>query len=109
MINNCVIGLQFKNPTNDEIITSHFKLLLGTFDLQARAIVCNIHHHNGSYGCLYCEEKGLVVPSGKGYCRCYPFSEEVVHRNKAMLEENALDAQALGSKVIEPVIYRRVK
>lgn len=101
-INNVLFvakGVQFKNPTNDEIITSRFKLLLGTLDLQARAIICNMHHHNGSCSCLYCEEMGLVVPSGKGYCRCYPFSDDVVPRNKERLEQNALEAQAMGDKV----------
>lgn len=49
----------------------------------------------------YCEEMGVVVPSGKGYCRCYPFSEEVEQRSKESVQQNAIQAQASGSKVLK--------
>ena len=48
-------------------------LLAGTLDLQAKAILLEMMHHNGEYGCATCEEPGIVVPQGKGHARVYPF------------------------------------
>ena len=41
-------------------------LLLGTTDLMAKAPLLEMAHHNGSHGCISCEEPGVVVKSGKG-------------------------------------------
>jgi len=53
-------------------------MILVTMDLQARAYLTGMTHHNGEYGCLYCEEPGAVVKSGAGTCRAYIAQEEAV-------------------------------
>ena len=37
-------------------------LLLGSVDLPARAILLNMKHFNGMYGCLYCHHPGETEP-----------------------------------------------
>lgn len=54
-------------------ITIRFGVFLGTMDLQAKAYVLEMTMHNGEYGCLTCEEPGIVTKQGKGYARCYPY------------------------------------
>lgn len=51
-------------------------LLAGTLDLQAKAMVMEMTHHNGEFGCLTCEMPGTVVAQGKGHARVFPFSNE---------------------------------
>lgn len=75
------------------------QLLLGSMDLQARAYVMNSVQHNGASSCLYCEESGRVVKSGKGHCRCYPYNEDVHFRTKSSIVEAADAAVACGKAV----------
>ena len=57
-------------------------VVAGTLDLQAKAMVCEMTHHNGENGCLTCEEKGEVVRQGKGHTRVFPFrTVDPVNRN----------------------------
>lgn len=46
-----------------------------TMDLQARACVFNMMQHNGLCACIFCEETGVVVKSGKGHTRSFPYRE----------------------------------
>lgn len=71
-----------------------------TMDLQARAYVTNMTQHNGEYGCLYCEEPGVVVESGKGRCRSYPYREVPSKlRKEDELRKNATEAQENGNRI----------
>ena len=54
-------------------INVHLTVLLASVDLQAKAYVTNMTMHNGSYGCITCEEKGISVKQGKGYSHYYPY------------------------------------
>ncbi|KAJ8319715.1 hypothetical protein KUTeg_002736 [Tegillarca granosa] len=64
-------GIQIKNSCSNEKEIVRARLIIATMDLQARAYVLMMTHHNGLYGCLYCLEPGEVVKSGKGTCRSY--------------------------------------
>ncbi|XP_052694382.1 uncharacterized protein LOC128172646 [Crassostrea angulata] len=46
-----------------------------TMDLQAQACVFNMMQHNGLCACIFCEETGVVVKSGKGHTRSFPYRE----------------------------------
>ncbi len=56
-------------------ITCRGILLVGTLDLQAKAMVADMTMHNGQFGCITCKEPGQVVQRGKGYCRMYPYRD----------------------------------
>ena len=49
-------------------------LSLGSTDLQGKAYLMYMSHHNGVNGCITCEE-GLVPKQGKGHVRSYPFKD----------------------------------
>lgn len=51
-------------------------VIIGSTDLQGKAYLLDMTHHNGTNGCLTCEEPGLVVSQGKGHTRCYPYKTE---------------------------------
>ncbi|XP_062583950.1 uncharacterized protein LOC134245701 [Saccostrea cucullata] len=64
-----------------------------TMDLQARACVFNMMQHNGLCACLYCEEPGVVVKSGKGHTRSFPFRETKPQlRTRLSIEANVHEA-----------------
>ncbi|KAK3731182.1 hypothetical protein QZH41_019239, partial [Actinostola sp. cb2023] len=66
-------GLQINLPTQPSSINVKVAVLLGSADLQGKAYLLNMTHHNGKNGCLTCEEPGVVVQQGKGHTRCYPY------------------------------------
>ena len=43
------------------------KLLLGVFDLPAKAAAVNMMQYNGRYGCLYCLDEGIYFPHRRLY------------------------------------------
>ncbi|WAR08784.1 LOW QUALITY PROTEIN: hypothetical protein MAR_018742 [Mya arenaria] len=73
------------------------KLTVGTMDLQAKAYVMEMTQHNGSHGCLTCEEPGQSCQQGKGTSKGYPFREETpTLRTTESILDNA--SFALNSK-----------
>ena len=48
----------------------------GHFDTPAKDDFLHKVHHNGFYGCSFCEDKGKSVKSGKGYTHVYPYNAE---------------------------------
>ena len=53
-------GIEVEMPIG--VMHSRAILLLGSMDLPARAIVANMKHFNGKYGCLYCLNAGQTAP-----------------------------------------------
>ena len=53
------------------------KLLVGVFDLPAKAAGVNMMQYNGKYGCLYCLDEGLHI----SHCRIYLPSDSHQARN----------------------------
>ena len=87
-------------------INVHVGLLLGTFDLQAKAYVLNMTMFNGQYGCITCEEEGQTVPQGKGYARCYPHrtaNERRPIRNSDSLKYEIGSEASLSGKRIKGI------
>ena len=72
-------------------------------ELQAKAYVMEMTQHNGSYGCLTCEEPAQSCQQGKGRYRGYPFCEE---RSPLRTTESIVDnaTTALTSKEKEFVM-----
>ena len=66
-------GLQIKPDYEELPITVKAAVILGSTDLQGKAYLTCMAQHNGQYGCLTCEEPGVVVKQGKGHTRCYPY------------------------------------
>lgn len=86
--------------SNNKSFTVKAMLIVATMDLQARAYVTNMTQHNGENGCLYCEESGVVVTSGKGQCRSYPHrSVPAKRRSEVEMKEYATRAQESGKRI----------
>ena len=71
------------------------KLLLGVFDLPAKAAALNVKQFNGEYGCNYCLDKGKYVLRR----RIYPPNAAHRARKTKDVEEWASKAQRIGSSV----------
>lgn len=82
-----------------QTITSKAMLVVATMDLQARSYVLNMTQHNGVNGCLYCKEPGVVVSSGKGTCRSYPYNKTPVMRSESDARNSAKAARISGQRV----------
>lgn len=76
-------------------ICSKVILLVGTMDLPARAGVLNMTQYNGEYSCIFCLHPGVVVRSGKGHCRSFPFRDEPM---RTTMETKRNAEQALNSR-----------
>ncbi len=75
-------------------------LSLGTTDLQGKAYLMYMSHHNGVNGCITCEEEGFVTKQGKGHVRCYPFKDPPAPlRTTESVLENSLCAVESGNRV----------
>ena len=73
----------------------HPKLMLslGSTDLQGKAYLLSMSHHNAVCGCITCEEEGFTTKQGKGHVRCYPFRDPpATLRTSDSILENALSA-----------------
>jgi hypothetical protein len=62
----------FSLSIENEVMNVKAILLAGTLDLQAKAMILEMAHHNGEFACITCEEPGVVVPQGKGHARVFP-------------------------------------
>ncbi|XP_062566251.1 uncharacterized protein LOC134228602 [Saccostrea cucullata] len=84
-------GMQVETPSGQQ--TVHAIINAMTMDLQARACVFNMMQHNGLCACLYCEEPGVVVKSGKGHTRSFPYRETKPQlRTRLSIEANVHEA-----------------
>lgn len=80
----------------------HPKLMLslGSTDLQGKAYLLSMSHHNGICGCITCEEEGFTTKQGKGHVRCYPFRDPpATLRTSDSILENALSAVENNTRV----------
>ena len=70
------------------------KVLCGTFDLPAKAKICNFTQFNVRFGCTVCKEEGTVVKVGKGNARVYPCAKSLAtlrnHKECLSLGKRAL-------------------
>ncbi|KAL5014626.1 hypothetical protein ScPMuIL_008896 [Solemya velum] len=82
----------------EDTVCSRAMLVVVTMDLQARAYVLNMTQHNGLTGCLYCTDPGVVVQSGKGRCRAYPFNPSCQLRTETSARESATAARRSGQR-----------
>lgn len=80
----------------------HPKLMLslGTTDLQGKAYLLSMSHHNGVCGCITCKEEGFTTKKGKGHVRCYPFRDPPsTSRTSSSVLQNALSAVENNTRV----------
>jgi len=80
----------------------HPKLMLslGSTDLQGKAYLLSMSHHNGICGCITCKEEGFTTKQGKGHVRCYPFRDPpATLRTSDSILENALSAVENNTRV----------
>ena len=68
LINLKCEGFTILNKFHPKVILS-----LGSTDLQGKAYLLSMSHHNGVCGCSTCEEEGFKTKQGKGHMRCYSF------------------------------------
>lgn len=84
-------GLSVETPAGNHTIYVITNAL--TMDLQARACVFNMMQHNGLCACIFCEETGVVVKSGKGHTRSFPYREDKPNtRTSKSIAENVKQA-----------------
>jgi len=81
-------------------IRSKAMLIIMTMDLQARAYILQMTHHNGEYGCLYCLQKGETVASGGGHCRSYRYQEQPELRTEDGIKTHAREARNSHKRVM---------
>ncbi|XP_013380319.1 uncharacterized protein LOC106151541 [Lingula anatina] len=62
-------------------------LLCGTCDLPAKCLMMNMAQFNGRFGCPKCKQEGVVVKTGKGHTRTFPFQENSIDGPKRSHEE----------------------
>ena len=72
------------------------KLVMGVFDLPARATVTNMVQFNGAFGCLYCTNKGVVRDHRRIY---FPCNDDYQLRINTCISEWADAAEILGKPV----------
>ena len=80
------------------------KLILGIFDLPARAAATSTKQFNGEYGCLYCLDKGKI----HNRARIYPPDDDHTLRTSTQMKEWAKEAEKsntpkYGVKGISPL------
>lgn len=66
------------------------KLIMGVFDLPARASATNTKQYNGKYGCFYCLDKGVY----QNRARIYPPNDSHTLRTTEQMRQWALTAQS---------------
>ena len=90
-------GIEVETPIG--VMQSRAVLLLGSMDLPARAIVANMKHFNGMFGCLYCLHPGQTEP-GNHLHRFWPnHSATAELRTEASILADAKRANLQGEAV----------
>ena len=73
----------------NEKVTIRCKLLIGVFDLPAKAAATNTKQFNGEYGCFYCLDKGHLY----NRARIYPPSDPHILRTNQQMKIWASNAE----------------
>jgi hypothetical protein len=73
------------------------KLLMGIFDLPAKASATNMKQYNGKYGCNYCTDEGELIAKNT---RIYPPDAPHCKRTASQIEQWAKDAEQTGQSVM---------
>ena len=73
------------------------KLLVGIFDLPAKACAANMKQFNGKYGCTYCTDEGDVIGRNT---RIYPPDAPHISRTTSQMDEWADEAEDTGNAVM---------
>jgi len=95
-----LIRLKYKGFTIMNKCHPRLMLSLGSNDLQAKAYLLSMSHHNGINGCITCEEEGFTTRQGKGHTRSYPFKDPPAPmRTSESVLENSLSALQSGQRV----------
>lgn len=95
-----LIRLKFKGFTVMKKFHPKLMLSLGTTDLQGKAYLMYMSHHNGVNGCITCTEEGYTTKQGKGHVRCYPFKDPPAPlRTSESVVEDSLSAVECGQRV----------
>lgn len=95
-----LITLKHEGLTVTDKCHPKLMLSLGSTDLQGKAYLFSVSHHNGECGCSTCEEEGFTTKQGKGHVRCYPFRDPpATLRTSDSVLENALSALESNKRV----------
>lgn len=95
-----LITLKHEGLTVTDKCHPKLMLSLGSTDLQGKAYLLSMSHHNGECGCSTCEEEGFTTKQGKGHVRCYPFRDPpATLRTSDSVLENALSALESNKRV----------
>lgn len=95
-----LIRLKFKGFSIMKTFHPKLMLSLGTTDLQGKAYLMYMSHHNGVNGCITCTEEGYTTKQGKGHVRCYPFKDPPASlRTSESVVEDSLTAVECGNRV----------
>lgn len=91
----CQVGIPVTSPHFNGVKIIRVKLLMGVFDLPARASAVNCNQFNGNYSCLYCLDKGRHVANR------HLFLPEEDHepRTQDSIKEHAVQAEQSGNVV----------
>ena len=77
------------NVASSQKVCIKVKLLMGVFDLPAKAAVTNTKQYNGEYGCFYCLDKG----SYHNGARTYPPNDRHILRSSSDMTKWAIEAE----------------
>lgn len=91
MKNLLTVGITMHTP--DGMKTIRGKLMVGVFDLPAKAIVLNTKQFNGQYGCSTCLHPGERLPNG---ARVYPPQTNIQQRTNLSMIADAKAAEQSG-------------
>ncbi len=100
------ISIQTPDGTRKQV---RAKVLLGSFDLPAKAAVANSKQYNGEYGCNYCTDKGTLVARNT---RVYPpdaphktrTSQKMMEWAKTAERENRSVRGVKGESILSQVL-----
>lgn len=102
-------GIEWVRPESGISQISRVFPITCTCDAVAKCILQGVHQFNGSYGCGYCLNEGIVVAKGRGYTRVYPDVEAGMRSHKHIIEcgAKAVDEgvnHVLGVKSVSPLL-----
>lgn len=93
-INNLLnLGIPLQTPLGPRTLRA--KLLLGVFDLPAKALALNCLQYNGHYGCAYCLDRGTYT----SHRRLYLPTDEHTPRSHSDIKQWATQAEEQGEPI----------
>ena len=88
-------GLTTQTVEGEKVVMG--KLLVGVFDLPAKASAANMKQYNGEYGCTYCTDKGVLIARNT---RIYPPSAPHRKRTSLQMDQWVVEAESQGCAVM---------